>query len=127
MAGVLLCGTTATITTKAQATEALPKQGENIPTNNRAGLLEIRERLFRPVIVNKDGVKASCEKIIKEKKIDLNVPLCSMTLLEEAILRRMEDAAVVLIELSIELGIDLKKTNPAAVTLGKKMVLLYCI
>jgi hypothetical protein len=114
------------MTTKIQATQALPaqelpdqepsNQEKNIPTNNRDGLLNLRALLFQKNIGDKEAMKASCGQLVQNKGIDLNMPICFMTLLEEAILRRFEDAAEILIELSDEMKIPLGRKDG----LGKK-------
>jgi hypothetical protein len=65
---------------------------------------------------DKEATKASCGQLIRDKGINLNMPIRFMTLLEEAILRRLEDAAEILIELSSEMKIPLGRKDG----LGKK-------
>jgi hypothetical protein len=115
IAVTLLLGSSAIVFTKIQATQQ-PISGESIPPNNRKNLLELRALLFLKDIKNREAIKESCKQLIREKNIDLNMPICFMTLLEEAILRRLEDAAEILIELSVEEKIPLGRKNG----LGKK-------
>jgi hypothetical protein len=112
IAGTLLLGSSPIVTTKIQATQAPPAQ--TLPDqeiNTRKDLLDLRKRLFQKNIGNKEAMKALCRQLISDKAIDLNVPICAMTLLEEAILRRLEDAAEILIELSDEMEIPLGRKD----------------
>jgi hypothetical protein len=105
-------------TTKVPLAQQLLHQEQAIPEDNRKNLLELRTFLFQKSIKEKrDEVKEFCKKLVREKGIDINNPIYSMTLLQEAILRRFEDAAEILIN---DLGASVKKSDPAQAGLGKQ-------
>ncbi|MDR0740892.1 MAG: hypothetical protein LBF34_04250 [Puniceicoccales bacterium] len=116
IAGTLLLGSSAIIATEVQVTSPLPNQEQDISNDKRKDLLDLRALLFQQSTGSKEALKESCRQLIRNKGIDLNTPICFITLLEGAILRCLEDTAEILIELSSEIKIPLGRKKG----IGKK-------